>query len=172
MPVKLKKMQLAEDFGTAQGKWFARTVQYPIVETPDLAQQVAFVTGFTPTMVETVLEKCLDAMSVYLSIGHPVRLGKIGVVRVNARSEATTNKEDVKVTLVPGLKASTTLRSLVGKFPYTYVNEKGDTATDDTGDDEVITTPNDNDNENPDTPTPPAGGSTPSTPNEDGGLDG
>lgn len=120
--ITLKKVKLAKTFGTAAGKYCAMTVQYPIVNTDDVVKQASLASGLPAVSIKAAVDAYLAAAETFMSQGHRVRLGKLGLFGVKSRSEATTDRNAVSARLLPSWRASSEFRAIVNGFETQYTD--------------------------------------------------
>lgn len=126
--IPLRREKLAEGFGgKSSGKYIARTALYQPIEMEALAKQVALNTDRKPSVVREILTNLVESIEDYMSKGHSIRLGNLGLLRLQAQSEPDEDPSKVKASLTPSMWFSPELRKMVSSLPTKYIDHfKGD----------------------------------------------
>lgn len=147
--IPLRKVTLSERWaGNIAGKQIAKTALYPVVETEDVAEQVALHTGYPKQAAVNIINSFMESASVFLKQGHPVRLGALGIIKVTVKSKPVDpdGDEQLSPSLLPAFRAGTAMKRAVAALPYTFI---GNTEDDEDVDDGDIEDDGDNENDNP-----------------------
>lgn len=123
--LKLRKVKLADNFGSAAGKWVAMTVHFSIVDTDSIVKQASLASGLPQVSIRAAVDAYLAAAETFMFEGHRVRLGKLGLFGVKSKSEATSDINKVSAKLLPSWRASSEFREMVANIPTEFVAAGG-----------------------------------------------
>jgi predicted histone-like DNA-binding protein len=85
-------------------KWYASPVNTGKLTVKSFAKEIAGRSSLTRGDIENVLNNFLDELPVFLKLGHSVKLGDFGTIRLGLSSEGVDNPDDFNTGKIKNVK--------------------------------------------------------------------
>lgn len=98
MGIQAKNVKRPIGFGTDKTEMVVTKINLlPTIESDKLFEQVGLRIGRPTPVVKDVMENIIEAVMTYLSEGHGVRLGDLGIIYPAIKTSADTEEDNCKV---------------------------------------------------------------------------